>query len=427
MQPVITLLRRTDREQRKAIFSVGMSFLTRVPGLVGLLWFLPLVRFGLGVDDYAHLLSGMALGTAAAFCSGGIALIGRRMIGEAYANGDLRGEANSFSSFVVAHALTVSLALVIVTAYCRLRGSSGAYETVAMLTAGGFFFITFDNTRAAYNEHYITAMLLIICQTTTFTIGFLVSATRQNLILSLLVLQSPYWLSNLATFALMLRDRSHLLRGQPKAVWTVLRQGSMLAMADGFLMATLSLAVVWLQASASADISAWFATLVRLFQTLLVPVVVVLFSLSSYIRIAWKGKTAAEQKAFTRVTLIIALGYGALVAAALFVLSRFYIGRLLHLPVPDDLLVFIFFGAIVAYHGYSAVAYVVLDETAQLSSGITAAIGIAVLLGAAMSRRVDPLSAVNVYAVVAGVLMIGVTSWSAMRFIRRPSEPGRLR
>ena len=83
MRRVFTRFRHTNREQRKAILSVGMSLLTRLPGLAGLLLFLPLVRFGLGAAGYADLLSGMALGMAA-FSSGGIALIRRRMIGEAY-------------------------------------------------------------------------------------------------------------------------------------------------------------------------------------------------------------------------------------------------------------------------------------------------------------------------------------------------------
>ena len=51
---MIALLRRADREQRKLLFSLGTSFLTRIPGLIGVLWFLPLLRFGLGTDDYAN-------------------------------------------------------------------------------------------------------------------------------------------------------------------------------------------------------------------------------------------------------------------------------------------------------------------------------------------------------------------------------------
>ncbi len=426
MQRLLFRLRGANREQRQAIMSVAMSFLTRLPGLVGLLWFLPLVRFGLGTDDYADLLSAIALGTAASFCSGGIAMIGRRRIGEAYANGDHHGEAIGFSSFALAHAMTIGLALVIVTLYCRLSGSSASYQLVALLTTGGTFFITFDNTRAAYNEHYITASLLLVCQIVAFTIGLTVAVTRQNMVLSLLVMQTPYWLANCATFGLILRARPYLLHGRPTATGAVLRRGSMLAMADGFLMATLSLAVVWLQSHATIDIAAWFATLARLFQTLLAPLVVVLFSVSSYIRIIWNRKALAQQKTFTKIMLMFVFGYGAVVSVSLYALSQVYIGWLLHIPAPNDLLVFILFGAIISYNGYSSIAYAVLDETVHLSSGITAAVGLAVLLGAAISRHVDPLSAVNVYAVVAGVSILGVISWNAMRFILQPSESARL-
>src|SRR5207245_15232 len=78
-----------------------------------------------------------------------------------------------------------------------------------------------------------------------------------------------------------------------------------MSFADGFLMATLSLSVVWLQAAAVPATSAWFATIVRLFQTLLTPVILVLLPLSSYIRILWQAKSAAQQPAVTKRTLFI--------------------------------------------------------------------------------------------------------------------------
>ena len=120
--PVITL-RRTNLEQRKLIFSLGANFLTRVPGAIGLLWFLPLLRFGLGTDDYANLLTSMALGSAAAFLSGGFSVVGRRLIGEAYSGGDRAGEADGFASLVVANVAALSVALAIIAAYCLARGA----------------------------------------------------------------------------------------------------------------------------------------------------------------------------------------------------------------------------------------------------------------------------------------------------------------
>jgi hypothetical protein len=420
---VITL-RRTSLEQRKLLFSLGANFLTRVPGAIGLLWFLPLLRFGLGTDDYANLLTSMALGSAAAFLSGGFSVVGRRLIGEAYSGGDRRGEADGFASLVVANVAALSVALAIIAAYCWLRGAGTIVLIVSTFPAFLVFLNTFDNVRLAYNEQYVTATLLIILQVAGYALGFLLPATRQSLVLGALVLQSPYMLTSLITFALLLRNRSYLLDGWPVSAWRVARQGTMFAIADGFMLATLSLSVVWLQASATAAVAAWFATVVRLFQTLLVPVVLLLTPLSSYIRIRWNGKSIAQQQAFTTVTLWAGLCYGAIVALGLVVASRLYVDSLLHLPAPGNLLqifpIFLLFGAIIAYKGYSSVAYLVLDESSHLSSWTTVAISASVTLAAVASCSVDPLSVINVYALAAGLSMIVVLFWNVARFIRPP-------
>ena len=119
---------------------------------------------------------------------------------------------------------------------------------------------------------------------------------------------------------------------------------------------------MWLQFSASATTSAWFATIVRLFQTFLMPVVLLLYPLSSYLRIRWHSKSVVQQQTLTRLTLLTGLCYGAVVAVVLLGVSRLYIGYLLHLPVPDSrvLPIFLLFGAIVAYSSYSSIAYIVL-------------------------------------------------------------------
>jgi hypothetical protein len=422
---VIARLRGANREQRKLLFSLGTNFLTRIPGAIGVLWFLPLLRFGLGTDGYAELLTSGALGAAAGFLCGGFSLVGRRLIGEAYADGDRAGEADGFASLVVANVVALGLALSIIGAYCWVRGASTAFLVVSTLPALGMFLHTFDNVRSAYNEHYVTATLLIVIQSTAYAVGFLVPATRQSLVLGALVLQSPYLLASLITFALLLYNRTYLIDGRPVAVWYVARQGTMLAMADGFLMATLSLSVVWLQTTASATTSAWFATIVRLFQVFLVPVVLLLIPMSSYIRILWNGRSVAQQQALAKATLSIGLGYGAIVAVALLVASRLYVGFLLQLPAPGDLLQilpsFLLFGTIVAYKSYSSVAYLVLDEPVHLSFWTASAVGAAVALGAAASFAVDPLSAINVYALAAGLLIILVLFWNAARFIRPSS------
>jgi hypothetical protein len=419
---MIAWLRRTNREQRKLLLSLGTNFLTRVPGAIGILWFLPLLRFGLGTTDYASLLTSMALGSAAAFLCGGFSLVGRRQIGQAYALGDRSGEADAFASLIVANGTALGLALVVIAAFCWARSAGSAVLVVSTFPAFALFLNTFDNVRSAYNEHYVTATLLIIFQSTIYAIGFLWPVTRHSLVLGALVLQSPYILASVITFALLLHDKPYLIGGRPAAVWCVIRQGTTLSMADGFLMATVSLSVVWLQTTASATTSAWFATIVRLFQTFLVPVILLLVPLSSYIRILWNSKSAAQQQGLAKATLLIGLGYGALIAVVLYIASRVYVGFLLQLPEPGGLWQilpsFLLFGAIIAYKSYSSVAYLVLDEPMHLSTWTTVSVSTAIALAAMASYAVSPLGAVNVYALVTGLSITIVLFWNAARFIR---------
>ena len=425
---ILARLGRTSREQRKLLFSLSTNFATRIPGAIGVLWFLPLLRFGLGTDDYSSLLGAMALGSAATFLIGGFSLVGRRLIGEAYAAGDHAAEANGFVGLCAANFAAIGLALAIIGIYCSTQDSGLDVLVVAMIPAVAVFLTMFDNVRSAYNEHYVTALLQLVLQIAVYTIGFLVPATQHHLVFAALVLQSHMILASLISLGLLLRDRSYLMSGRASDSWRIMREGTMVAMADSAMTTTLSLSVVWLQASASAATSAWFATTVRLFQTFLVPVILLVIPLSSYIRIRWNSKTVAQQQAFAKATLGFGLGYGAVVGVALFVASHLYVDRLLHLPAPGDawriLPSFVLFGAIIAWKSYSAIAFVVLDDPSHLSSWTTAAIGGAVILGAAASLEVDPLSVINIYALAAGLSIIVVLIWSAGRFIwPTPNSP----
>lgn len=414
---MIQYLRRTDREQRKLLFSLGTNFLTRIPGLIGLLWFLPLLHSGLGTSDYATLLSAMALGSAVAFVAGGTNLMGRRLVGEAYSKHDELAEADGFVSTVIANFASLTVTLAVIGLYVLMRQSGFEFFTVASLVAVSLFLTMFDNVRAAYNEHYVTAILLIIFQTIIYVIGFSVAETREDIITGALILQGSYILASVMTLILLVYHKPYLLRGRAIDTWMVLRQGVMLAIADGFMMMTLSVSVVWLRNVATPEIAAWFATLVRLFQTFLVPIILVLTPLSSYIRLLWNSKSAQKQQMFTRITLVMGCIYGVLVAFSLLIVSHLYISRLLHLPVPvGEWSIFLLFGAIVAYRSYSAIVYVVHDEAVHLSSWTTIAVGLGVLVGAGTSLNVEPLHAINVYALVAGCLITFVLCWNALRF-----------
>jgi hypothetical protein len=419
---VINRLRRANTEQRKLLFSLGTNFATRIPGLIGVLFFLPLLRFGLGTDAYAGLLAASALGTAASFLSGGFNVVGRRLVGEAYSTGNIRAEATAFASLSAASAASLLFALVIIIIYCSAAGAGIPFLIAAALPIIAAFFNTFDNVRSAYNEHYVTATLLIILQLIAYAVGFLVPFTRQHLVVSAFVLASPYLLASLFALALLLRKRSYLIGGSWEFTWRIIRDGTVYALADGLLTATLSLAVVWLDTAASAQTAAWFATLVRLFQIFLVPVLLLLLPLSSYIRVIWNASGPAKQRAFASLTLVMGLGYGGVVGIALLFVSQIYIGDVLHLRAPENQLYvlpcFVFFAAIVAYRSYSSIAYLVFDDPSHLSWWTTFAVITAVIIGAGSSLEIDALGAINVYALLAGLLMISVLIWNVARFIR---------
>ena len=284
------------------------------------------------------------------------------------------------------------------------------------------FFNTFDNVRAAYNEHYVTATLLIMLQLVMYAIGFLVPYTRQHLVVSAMLLSSPYMFASLAALALLLRRRPYLIGGSARLAWRVMREGTAYAVADGLLTATLSLAVVWVERSGRAETAAWFGTLVRLFQIFLVPIILLLLPLSSYIRVVWNARGVAEKRAFARTTLLVGLAYGALVAVALLLISTLYIGGALKLRAPENQFevapCFLLFGAIVAFRSYSSIAYLVLDDPTHLSRWTTIAVSTAVAVSMVSSLVVDVPVAIGIYALVAGSLMIAVLVWNAVRFIR---------
>jgi hypothetical protein len=419
---VINRLRRANTEQRKLLYSLGTNFATRIPGSIGVLFFLPLLRFGLGTDDYARLLAASALGIAATFLSGGFNVVGRRLVGEAYSTGNIRGEAAAFASLSVANAASMLFALVIIIIYCSTVGAGTPFLITAALPVIAAFFNTFDNVRSAYNEHYVTATLLIILQLIAYAFGFLVPFTRQHFVVSAFVLTSPYLFASFFALVLLLRKRSYLIGGGWELTWHIIRDGTVYALADGLLTATLSLAVVWLETVASAETAAWFATLLRLFQVFLVPVILLLLPLSSYIRVIWNASGPVKQRAFATVTLVMGLGYGALVGIALLFVSQIYIGGVLHLPAPENLLYvlpcFLLFAAIVAYRSYSSIAYLVFDDPSHLSWWTTLAVIAAVIISAGSSLEIDALGAINVYALLAALLMISVLFWNVARFIR---------
>jgi hypothetical protein len=342
-------------------------------------------------------------------------------VGEAYAAGNRDGEADGLISLAITNCVAILFAALVVSVICWTRGDSTVLLLIALLPVLTAMLSLFDDVRAAFNEHYINAFLLLVFQSLAYLIGFLVLATQHHIVLAALVLSSPYLLTSLFSGAHLLWHRRYLLWGKRRVVQQILRQGMMLAMADSFLLATLSLSVVWLQSTIGPANSAWFATMVRLFQTFLAPVLLLLFPLSSYVRLRWNMKSVHQQHVFTKLTLILGIGYGTIVAIALFVALRLYVRDLLNLPLPgmiEIVPIFLLFGATIAYKSYSSIAYLVIENPAHLSSWAVGAIGSALIIAAVTSLVAGPLVAVNVYAFVAGLALIAVVARNAAHAFR---------
>jgi len=418
----VTALARLGPEQRKLAASLAVNFATRVPGLAGVVVMLPLLHRDLGTQGYAFLLGAMALGATVTFLFGGFHTVGRRQIGEAHSRGDAAAEADGFVTLMAVNGAILLLAMVALGGFCATRGGGGGTMfAIAALVALAACVNGLDNARAAYNEHYVTAVLQIVFQVANIAAAFAFPPLRQDPLTASLVLSGHGLLASLVAGAMLLRRRPYLLRGRVRHAAGALRQGLAIGMADGVLAATLSFSVVWMQASAGAAVAGWYGTLIRLFQTILVPVILLLVPLSSYIRLGWNAKSAAAQARIVAASVVLGIGYGALASAGLALASWLYIDRVLALPAPGDwtrlVPIYALFTAIIAYRSYSSIAYLVMDG-ARLAGGIALRLLGALAVAAGASLVLSPLGTIVLYAALVGAILIEGELSSALRFRR---------
>lgn len=426
---MIEALRWPNSEQKKLLASLAVNALSRLPGVLGVLLFLPMLHRGLGTEEYGVLFAALAFGSAATLFFGGFAVAGRREIGAAYSARASAREADAFVSLLTTNVIILSFALAATAAYAVSSAYGITVWIAASLPVLVAFFNTFDNVRAAYNELYVSTTLWLLLQTLGYAAGLLLAVTRQDIVLAALVLQAPAAIASIIAMSLLLWKRPYLLNGRPRVVRLLVRGGMAVSLADGLLMTSLSLSVVWFQWSSDAASSAWFATMVRLFQTFLVPVTLVLLPLSSYVRLIWSGKSEQWQRGFAMITILLGLAYGIAVGIALVFVSDLYVDGVLHLAMPRawwmTLSIFALFGAIVTYKGYSSISYVVMNIS-HLSSWTTLAVLLAISVAMAASVLVDPMGALSSYAGVAAVLLVVALVWNALHFVRPPKpEPSR--
>jgi len=417
---VILRFKRLTSQQRKLALSLLANFSTRVPGLAGVLFFLPRLKAHIGLQPFATVMAAIALGGIATFVMGGIGYVSRRLVGDAFSRGDIQGEADASRGIfdvAVAAALLCSIGIV---GYGFSRGSSGVFYAGALASAFAVLVQQQDAVRAAYNEHYVTAIIQVILQTLTYAVVLiLLPPSAYSALLGVLVITAPMILSSTISLLDLILKRRYLLGGSHHLRARIAREGIIIGFGEGLLMASLGFVILYLDFIGASAASAWYATTLRLFTVILVPVVLILTPLSSYIRLIWNECSPSRQQTIIFATLLVSIIYSTFVGAAMVVLSRLYVGGAMHMAEPGSrlqtLTIFAMFTAVVVFKSYASVAFVVLDSRKISLSAVVGTL-ISIGTGAAAVPWLSPVGAVSVFSGTLTLTIVVITVADALRF-----------
>lgn len=403
------------RERRRLALSLVANAATRIPAAIGVLLFLPLARAGLGVADYAAMLAALALGGAATFVFGGIGIAARRMIGAAHDAGDDAAQGDAFGSLLAIDAILLAFASIGVIAWQAVHGAAPALLFVALIPVLAAAANLFDSVRAAYNEHYVTATVQFVVQTVLYALGIGVAIFARDIVLSAMVIGGGNLIASLIAGVLLVRAHPALRRvGSGRLRGAAVQSGGA-GIADGLLMSGLALAVVVVELRGDAVTGAWFATMVRLFQTFLSPVLLILVPVASYLRIGWDQRPPASRCRVLRLAMAGGAVYGVLAGVGLALAAELYVVRILDLSAPGSVValsVFALFGAIVLYKSYTSIAFVLI-ELRHLALGSAAVVAASFVLAMAMP---DIGAALLAYASVTAAGLAVLVADSARRY-----------
>lgn len=419
---LIAKLKRLNLQQRKLVLSLAANISTRVPGLVGVLFFLPRLKAAIGLEAFATLMASIALGGSVTFAMNGVAIVTRREVGESASRNDRVGEADAVRSVFDVALIGVLICSLVIIGYGWARGSTVQFYVGALITALTALTQQQDAVRVAYNEHYITATILVAVQSAAYILVLLIlPVSTYSILLGIAVIIGPVIASSIISLMALLRRRPYLLHGRANLRRLVARQGLMFGLSEGLLMASLSFVVLYLDFVGAVADSAWFATTLRLFMVVLVPVVLILMPLSSYIRLIWNDCTPHRRQVIIFSTLFISLAYSFVVGAAMIMLSRLYVGGTMHIPEPGSTLQIAaiagMFAAVVVFKSYTSVSFVVLDSrwlSLSLVVGTLGAIGVGLLASIVLT----PIGAVAVFAAALTLGIVTSTTIDAIRFRR---------
>jgi hypothetical protein len=424
---VIARFRHMDRARRQMIASVAMNMLTRLPSVALVLIFLPRMRTGLGIENFGLLFATLALGAAATFVIGGFATVGLRIIGEAHSRDNHADEADGFVSLTLLNLLAGLAMAAAVAAIIWYRDESLSVLLVALLPiVASVLNASLDQTRLAYNEHYIVSGLGLTMQLCVYAAAFTIPAFSHDLILAALVFHGPIILASLISGGLMLAKRPYLVLGLPVHAKAIMANGVVIGIADGALVASLSFVLIWLERVETAEIVAWFATQIRLFQMFLTPILMIVIPLASFVRSSWSGRSMKAQRRIAVASFVLGVASGLGLALALLAGGIFYARYTLGLNPPEPgiaiLPLFAMFAVITVYKCYSSIIYLVLDGHALARGTIATLVG-AVAVALLASRVASPLIIIDIFFIVAAALLTAAMVHNLRVAMHDPARP----
>lgn len=402
-------------------FKLGLSLAgnvaAKLPAIGTLVVVLPRLNAAFGPQTYGQILAVIALASMFSFPLNGLNVTARRIIAQSAAQGHTQAEAEGFVSACVVALVLAGGAAIGAAALALTLGYSLPLVSISAALAALAFANAFDSVRAAYNEHFVTATIQLFVQGTILVVLATADLSVVGPIWTALLLGGGMGLSSLIGAALLVRRRRYLLWGSPRRLQELFQGGIFVVGSDGAISLLLNGSVVWIGASAGASAAAWYGTLSRLFQSILAPVLLVLFPLTSYVSSQWPNLSALKRR---RAVLVFATGsvlYGLFAAVALTFANHFYVRGFMGLPTWGGgsvaIAVSAAFGGITAYKAYALLSYAV-DESRRLSLGAT----VIVVLAAALAV-IGPTPAGTL---VVGSLAIAsmLSAWvTADAFLRR--------
>jgi hypothetical protein len=287
------------------------------------------------------------------------------------------------------------------------------------------FFNTFDNIRASFNEHYVTAAFQLIWQIVIYSLVYFVGLPSGGIILAALALQSPFLLASAATLVALLIQRPYLRGGKVTRVRQMVAPTLGVVLADGALGSLLNLSVYWLNAAGSAEMAAWVGTFLRLFQSFLAPALLILFPVTTYISMRWAHMTPQRQIVLYKIFILAGLTYGLLVGCAMAFGGPLYINHMFKLTVHGDnvdvLALSLFLGAIVAQKSYTMLLYAVSEARfVSFGTAVISAVGIG---GAALSSHwLSPVRVIDVLFVSMGIGLPALLVVADVRYKREKRD-----